>query len=48
MRLLALVNLLLSPFLLLFLLAFFFMRNAERLYHHPSSLGARRWWGHGA
>jgi hypothetical protein len=21
----------------------FFLRNAERLYHHPSAVGARRW-----
>lgn len=39
----ALVNLLLSPFLIAFLLIYFFLRNGEAFYHHPSSLGARRW-----
>lgn len=39
----ALVNLLLSPFLLAFLLIYFFLRNAEKFYHHPSTIGARRW-----
>ncbi len=45
LRLVAVANLLLSPFLLMFLLAYFFMRNAERLYHHPAALGSRRWSG---
>lgn len=36
-------NLLLAPFLLVFLLIYFFMRNAEKFYHQPSSAGARRW-----
>lgn len=39
----AVVNLALAPFLLIFLLIYFFLRNAERFYHSPSSLGARRW-----
>ena len=39
----ALCNLLVSPFLIVFLLIYFFMRNAERFYHQPSSIGARRW-----
>lgn len=39
----AVVNLLLAPFLLVFLLIYFFLRNAERFYHSPSALGARRW-----
>jgi autophagy-related protein 9 len=39
----ALANLLLAPFLLAFLLIYFFMRNAERFYHQPSAAGARRW-----
>lgn len=30
---------------MLFLLIYFFMRNAEKFYHHPSSIGARRWSG---
>ncbi|GLC35368.1 hypothetical protein PLESTB_000572200 [Pleodorina starrii] len=45
LRFVAVANLLLSPFLLMFLLAYFFMRNAERLYHHPAALGSRRWSG---
>lgn len=35
----ALMNAVLSPFLLLFLVMYFFMKNAEALYHHPSTLG---------
>lgn len=35
----ALLNAALSPFLLLFLLIYFFMRNAERFYHHPGACG---------
>ena len=35
----AVLNLLASPFMLLFLLIYFFMKNAERFYHHPSTLG---------
>ena len=42
-RRVAIVNLLLAPFLLVFLLIYFFMRNAEKFYHQPSSAGARRW-----
>ena len=41
----AICNLLVSPFVMLFLLIYFFMRNAEKFYHHPSSIGARRWSG---
>ncbi|KAL6780039.1 ATG9 [Auxenochlorella protothecoides x Auxenochlorella symbiontica] len=37
------LNLLMSPFLLAFLLMYFFMKKAEQFYHHPSSLGARYW-----
>ncbi|KAL3162518.1 hypothetical protein ABBQ32_010175 [Trebouxia sp. C0010 RCD-2024] len=44
-RRMAICNLLVSPFLMLFLLIYFFMRNAEKFYHHPSSIGARRWSG---
>ena len=44
-RRMAVCNLLVSPFLMLFLLIYFFMRNAEKFYHHPSSIGARRWSG---
>ena len=39
----ALANLVLSPFLIAFLLIYFFLRHAEAFYHHPSSAGARRW-----
>ncbi len=42
-RLMAVVNLLLAPFVLVFLLIYFFMRNAEKFYHQPSSAGSRRW-----
>jgi autophagy-related protein 9 len=42
-RTMAIVNALFSPFLFVFLVIYFFMKNAEALYHHPSSLGARRW-----
>ena len=42
-RRMALVNLVLSPFLIAFLLIYFFLRHAEAFYHHPSSAGARRW-----
>lgn len=42
-RRVAIANLLLAPFLLVFLIIYFFMRNAEKFYHQPSSAGARRW-----
>jgi autophagy-related protein 9 len=42
-RRLALLNLVMSPFLTVFMVLYFFLRNAERLYHHPSAIGARRW-----
>lgn len=42
-RRMAVVNLILAPFLLMFLLIYFFLRNAERFYHSPNALGARRW-----
>ena len=42
-RRLALLNLAFSPFLIVFMVLYFFLRNAERLYHHPSAVGARRW-----
>ena len=44
-RRLAVVQLLLSPFFCMFVFLHFFMRNAERVYHHPSQAGARRWSG---
>ena len=39
----AVINLVLAPFLLVFLVIYFFMRNAEKFYNHPSAVGARRW-----
>lgn len=39
----AVVNVVASPFLGVFMLLYFFLRNAERLYHHPGGAGARRW-----
>lgn len=33
----AAVNLVLSPFLLLFLVIYFFMKHAERFYHSPGA-----------
>eukprot|EP00873_Tetraselmis_striata_P025309 jgi/Tetstr1/445573/TSEL_033346.t1 len=42
-RVLAAINLLVSPFLMAFLLIYFFMRNAEKFYHHPSLVAARNW-----
>lgn len=42
-RFAAVANLLLSPFLFVFLLIYFFMHNAERFYSHPGSLSSRRW-----
>lgn len=43
LRTVALLNAALSPFLLVFLVIYFFMKNAEAIYHHPSTIGARRW-----
>ena len=42
-RLLAAVNLLLAPFLLVFLVIYILMMNAERFYHSPATLGDRSW-----
>lgn len=39
----AVINACFSPFLLVFLVIYFFMKNAEAFYHHPSTLGNRRW-----
>jgi hypothetical protein len=38
LRAAAVLNAVLSPFLLVFLLLFFFLRNAERFYHHPGAI----------
>eukprot|EP00736_Rhodelphis_marinus_P002412 Rmarinus@m.3997 len=37
------VNLFLSPFLIIFMLVYFIMRNAEQFYHQPTSMGMRQW-----
>ncbi|KAH7365505.1 hypothetical protein KP509_18G031700 [Ceratopteris richardii] len=34
---------LLSPFLVIFMLVYLFLRHAEEFYHHPSSATSRRW-----
>lgn len=34
---------LVSPFLVVFMLMYFFMRNAEQFYHQPGTVGSRRW-----
>ncbi|XP_045803752.1 autophagy-related protein 9-like [Trifolium pratense] len=35
--------LLLSPFLVIFMLAYLFLRHAEQFYNHPSTASSRRW-----
>ena len=42
-RILGIMNLCLSPFVLIFMITFFFLRNAETFYHQPGSIGQRRW-----
>ncbi|KAK4482330.1 hypothetical protein RD792_009483 [Penstemon davidsonii] len=37
------VMLLLSPFLIIFMLVFLFLRHAEQFYNHPSTASSRRW-----
>jgi hypothetical protein len=39
LRAAAALNAAMSPFLLVFLLIHFFMKNAEAIYHQPSSIG---------
>ncbi|XP_002982911.2 autophagy-related protein 9 [Selaginella moellendorffii] len=43
LRTFGLCMLLLSPFLIIFMLVFFFLRHAEQFYNHPSSAVSRRW-----
>ena len=43
MRLLAVVNLLLAPFVAIFLTIYFLLHHVERFYHNPGSLGLRQW-----
>eukprot|EP01025_Chloroclados_australasicus_P031876 TRINITY_DN32272_c0_g1_i4.p1 TRINITY_DN32272_c0_g1~~TRINITY_DN32272_c0_g1_i4.p1 ORF type:complete len:511 (-),score=53.09 TRINITY_DN32272_c0_g1_i4:1979-3511(-) len=42
-RIMAFLNLLICPFVILFVSIYFFMRNAEKFYHRPAMFGARRW-----
>ncbi|KAK1317023.1 hypothetical protein QJS10_CPA05g00944 [Acorus calamus] len=37
------VMFLISPFLVLFMLVYLFLRHAEQLYNHPSTASSRRW-----
>eukprot|EP00735_Rhodelphis_limneticus_P008705 TRINITY_DN2204_c0_g1::TRINITY_DN2204_c0_g1_i1::g.6795::m.6795 TRINITY_DN2204_c0_g1::TRINITY_DN2204_c0_g1_i1::g.6795 ORF type:complete len:643 (-),score=90.70,sp/Q8RUS5/ATG9_ARATH/39.49/7e-154,APG9/PF04109.11/8.2e-128,DUF4231/PF14015.1/1.3e+04,DUF4231/PF14015.1/0.033 TRINITY_DN2204_c0_g1_i1:613-2541(-) len=37
------VNLFLSPFLIIFMVVYFIMRNAEQFYSKPTTIGARQW-----
>jgi autophagy-related protein 9 len=46
MRYLAVANLLLSPFLAIFMVMYFLLHNAEKFYHQPSSVGHRQWSTH--
>ena len=43
MRVLAAVNLALSPFVAAFLVVFFLLHHVERFYHDPGSAGQRQW-----
>ena len=43
MRVLAAVNLVLSPFVAAFLVVFFLLHHVERFYHDPGSAGQRQW-----
>lgn len=38
-----LVMLLLSPFLVIFIMVYLFLRHAEQFYNHPSTASSRRW-----
>ncbi|XP_039008759.1 autophagy-related protein 9-like [Hibiscus syriacus] len=38
-----LVMLILSPFLVIFMLVYLFLRHAEQFYNHPSTASSRRW-----
>ncbi|XP_028791968.1 autophagy-related protein 9 [Neltuma alba] len=38
-----LAMLLLSPFLVIFMLVYLFLRHAEQIYNHPSTASSRRW-----
>lgn len=38
-----LAMLILSPFLVIFMLVYLFLRHAEQFYNHPSTASSRRW-----
>lgn len=38
-----LAMLLLSPFIVIFMLVYLFLRHAEQFYNHPSTASSRRW-----
>jgi autophagy-related protein 9 len=40
------LNLVLSPFLAIFMMMYFLLHNAEKFYHQPSSVGTRQWSSH--
>jgi len=42
-RLVGAANLVVAPFTLVFMLSYFFLRNAEKCYRHPGTIGARGW-----
>ena len=42
-RTMAMLNLLMSPFVMVFVVSYFFLQNAEHFYRHPVSVGARQW-----
>jgi autophagy-related protein 9 len=39
----AMLNLIMSPFVMVFVVSYFFLQNAEHFYRHPVSVGARQW-----
>ncbi|XP_022727665.1 autophagy-related protein 9-like isoform X2 [Durio zibethinus] len=43
LRVVGLAMLLLSPFLVIFMLVYLFLRHAEQFYNHPSIASSRRW-----
>ena len=42
-RKMAVLNLIMSPFVMVFVVSYFFLQNAEHFYRHPVSVGARQW-----
>jgi len=42
-RTMAVINLIMSPFVMVFVVSYFFLQNAEHFYRHPVSVGARQW-----